>query len=102
MNAEEDALSSPIEEIAAERRRQVEAEGWSHEHDDQHADDELVMAAICYADPIPMLMDHAGGRIPAGWPWAVDWWKPRDRRRNLIRAAALIVAEIERMDRIAA
>jgi len=30
--------------------------------------------------------------------WAREWWKPKDRRRDLIRAAALIVAEIERLD----
>jgi hypothetical protein len=35
------------------------------------------------------------------WPWHDDWWKPKDRRRDLIRAAALIVAEIERLDRAA-
>jgi hypothetical protein len=27
------------------------------------------------------------------------WWKPKDRRRDLVRAAALIIAEIERLDR---
>lgn len=30
-----------------------------------------------------------------------DWWKPKDRRRNLVKAGALIVAEIERLDRLA-
>ncbi len=90
-----------IEDIAAERRRQVEAEGWTPEHDDQHATGELACAAGCYAI-------HAGlpdrARVPKGyapqdWPWSVSWWKPKDRRRDLIRAAALIVAEIERLDR---
>ena len=33
------------------------------------------------------------------WPWAASWWKPKNRRRDLVRAAALIVAEIERIDR---
>jgi hypothetical protein len=36
------------------------------------------------------------------WPWSVQWWKPKDRRRDLVRAGALIVAEIERLDRAAA
>ena len=31
--------------------------------------------------------------------WDSEWWKPKDRRRDLIRAGALIVAEIERLDR---
>jgi hypothetical protein len=33
------------------------------------------------------------------WPWSLHWWKPKSPRRDLIRAAALIVAEIERLDR---
>lgn len=33
------------------------------------------------------------------WPWNGRWWKPTNRRRDLIKAGALIVAEIERLDR---
>jgi hypothetical protein len=33
------------------------------------------------------------------WPWDRKWWKPTDRRRDLVKAAALILAEIERLDR---
>ena len=36
------------------------------------------------------------GITPPHWPWALNWWKPKDRRRDLIRAGALIVAELER------
>jgi hypothetical protein len=80
-----------IDEIAAERRRQVEVEGWSTSHDDDHDKGELAKAAACYA---------IGFRDP-WWPWNVKWWNPHGRRRNLIKAAALIVAEIERLDRLA-
>lgn len=93
---------SAITEIAAERRRQIEGEGWTPEHDDQHASGEMAMAAAAYAY-------NAGqgetgrswnvGRHPVVWPWSDEWWKPKDRRRDLVRAAALIVAEIERLDR---
>jgi hypothetical protein len=38
---------------------------------------------------------------PAFWPWPPEWWKPCDRRANLVRAAALLIAEIERIDRAA-
>ncbi len=43
--------------------------------------------------------DH--GVVPEGWPesWASCWFKPKDRRRDLIKAGALILAEIERLDR---
>lgn len=40
--------------------------------------------------------------IPRLWAWHSRWWKPKDRRCNLVRAGALIVAEIERLDRAAA
>lgn len=35
--------------IAAERRRQVDAEGWTPEHDDEHEICELAMAAVAYS-----------------------------------------------------
>jgi hypothetical protein len=99
--------SAVIEEIAAERRRQVEEEGWSESHDDLHNDGELAAAAGCYAlhasgrDDSILRFDEDGTsrRVPRGWRWHWKWWKPKDRRRDLIRAAALIVAEIERLDR---
>lgn len=93
-----------IHEVFGERRRQTEAEGYTDRHDDGHPG-ELAQAAGCYAR-------HAGlhlkdGRtdttfgLPSlsGWPWEMEAWKPKDARRDLIRAAALIVAEIERLDR---
>lgn len=95
---------SVIHEVAAERLRQVEAEGYTERHDDGHPG-ELAQAAGCYAR-------HAGLHIKdgstdttfglpslSGWPWEMGAWKPKDARRDLIRAAALIVAEIERLDR---
>ena len=91
---------SVIEEIAAERQRQVEAEGWSAEHDDRHTYGEMAAAAATYA-----LHDLQGGWFDRWrgmmWPWSSDWWKPTTRRRNLVKAAALLVAEIERIDRAA-
>lgn len=82
-----------IEEIAAERKRQIEVEGWTLEHDDMHEDGELAKAAACYA--APEYQYQSNGRVdyslPIGWPfsWPREWWKPKDRRRDLIRAAAL-------------
>lgn len=89
-------------DVLVERARQVEAEGWTPEHDDEHADGSLCMAAVCYAEWDHY--EHPRGAphddlVPVNWPWARKWWKPRDRRRNLVRAAALLLAEIERMDR---
>lgn len=97
-----------IEEIRAERRRQVEAEGWSEKHDDEHSRGEMALAAACYASPKRVFVsDQMAGRgyeaytqYFDAWPWADEWWKPKDRRRDLVRAGALIVAEIERLDRL--
>ena len=96
---------SVIEEIAAERRRQVEVEGWPSKHDDQHDKHELAIAAACYAAP-GFEEGFAVGVCPRSellpfWPWSTWWWKPTERRRDLIKAGALIVAEIERLDRAA-
>ncbi len=88
-----------ILEISRERERQMSAEGWTYEHDDQHSAGELADAAACYAHPAPHGVRPQAGPPPKLWPWSLVWWKPKDRRSNLIRSAALIVAEIERLDR---
>jgi len=87
-------LTVAARDVLAERRRQVEQEGWTPEHDDQYADGELSSAAICYANTT-----SAGGSSPNAWPWPESWWKPADERRNLVKAGALILADIERLDR---
>ena len=97
-----------IDEIAAERARQISAEGWTAEHDDGHAKGDLARAAASYAlwgTGVPLNGQRHVGSFRTEpysiWPWSGEWWKPRDRRRNLVKAGALIVAEIERLDRAA-
>lgn len=90
-----------LEEVAAERRRRIVVEGFGEAHDDEHGDGALAVAAACYASA-PDSDDAATFDPPCDWPWDDCWWKPKDRRSNLVRAAALIVAEIERIDREAA
>lgn len=96
--------SAVIEKIRAERIRQVDEEGWTPEHDDRHRYGEMASAAAAYADhgakPDEGRQYMPGA--PIGWPWSFKWWKPTTPRRDLIKAAALIVAEIERLDREAA
>jgi hypothetical protein len=88
-------LSPAMAAVIAERFRQVEAEGWSLDHDDKHERGELAKAGANYA-----FFAGADAEMPPTWPWAREWWKPQNFRRDLIRAAALIVAEIERNDRL--
>ena len=93
-----------IELIADERKRQIEVEGWTPEHDDSvNTDGELMSAAACYA----MLEDQRyiqnGGTtiLDELWPWDPRWFKPTpdDRIRELAKAGALIVAAIEQIQR---
>ena len=86
-------------DVLAERCRQIEVEGWTPEHDDCHRDGSLAKAAYCYAWAACGLGMESPPPAPPGWPWAGTWWKPRDTRSNLVRAAALLLAEIERLDR---
>ncbi|MBB1630262.1 hypothetical protein [Cupriavidus sp. UME77] len=87
-------------DLLAERRRQVTAEGWTPEHDDQHDDSEMALAASWYAAS-PFIRYELDEKGLGFWPWAQEWWKPGDRRRDLVKAGALILAEIERLDRAA-
>lgn len=83
--------------IAAERQRQVSAEGWTPEHDDTHAQGELAEAAIAYASEgieRPLAVSY--------WPFEWASYRPSGNRvRNLVRAGALIAAEIDRLRRAA-
>lgn len=88
-----------LEEIAAERRRQVESEGWTPEHDDEHVNGEMASAAACYALQAANHWMKSPPMVKTLWPWDAAWWKPTDERRNLVKAGALIIAEIERLDR---
>lgn len=82
-------------DVIAERDRQIKSEGWTSAHDDSYSAGQMAIAASCYAAHA-FLPDM---KPPALWPWHKLWWKPKDPRRNLIRAAALIIAEVEKLDR---
>lgn len=81
--------------IAAERRRQVEAEGYTPEQDKGQSRG-LSLAASCYAVPAYRRWRDTHG-TPDRWPWAERYWKPTpdDRIRELVKAGALIAAAID-------
>lgn len=103
--------------IVVERERQMQGEGWMPEHDDQHTLGELAAAGASYALLGTRWKDASvlGSRLVADvlWPWDAEWFKPadygdppygpnvhRDRRvKDLVRAGALIAAEIDRLER---
>ena len=95
------AMSDAARDLLAERARQVQEEGWTPEHDDEHSCGEMAEAAACYAASARVPTSTKRRQCPGYWPWAAKWWKPSDQRRDLIKAGALILAELERIDRAA-
>ncbi|ENZ8242067.1 ead/Ea22-like family protein [Klebsiella pneumoniae] len=93
------AVTAAAADVLAERKRQVTAEGWTPGHDDEYEHGELADAAGCYA--LSSELFDCAGEPPRPWPWPDEWWKPTNRRRDLVKAGALILAEIERLDRTA-
>lgn len=110
MKTPESIRRDVFNEVQDERYRQIIAEGWSSRHDDEHDPGELAAAACCYAMNAGMILyplnmgvgieiDEEGK--PPFWPmeWSAKWWKPTTPRRDLVKAAALILAEIEKIER---
>lgn len=95
--------------IAEERARQIAEEGYYAAHDDAHDRGEMLSAAMCYAS-VPLLRltykpdaaeDEITEVMATKWPWEEEWWKPDpDAVRNLVKAGALIAAEIDRLQRL--
>lgn len=96
-------METGIELIAADRERQIAAEGWSAAHDDEHKACEISRAGCCYAAIASLQVVFGGdltGSTPDGWPLDPEWWKPSGSPlRNLVKAGALITAEIDRLQR---
>lgn len=95
--AAEVATAVAISDVRDERRRQIVEKGYELAADDLYAGGALALAGASYAlaaarrDPLQLNL----------WPWAWTAFKPGTRRRNLVKAAALIIADIERLDRAA-
>lgn len=92
-------MSSAARDVLAERRRQQEVEGWTPERDDKYINCDLARAAATYA--LCTKAHELKVCDVVAWPWPIHWWKPSTYRRNLEKAGALILAEIERLDRAA-
>lgn len=93
-----------IDEIAHERARQIQEEGYTPEIDDAvyqgGTSGELAFAAASYAKCAALeLQGRDGKQMPATWPWSAECWKPCAPRRALVKAAALLIAQIEQIDR---
>jgi len=85
--------------IAQERQRQVDIEGWTAEHDRQHQNKELAQAAAAYILDYAIHLTRTRRWFDWPWPWSEKWWKPTpdDPVRQLVKAGALVAAEIDRL-----
>ena len=95
------SFTKAVMDVLVERARQIHQEGYTLEHDDEHEQNELIFAGAAYAL-------HVAEAAKFGWVdkylrphfWPAGWaWKPADPRTRLVKAAALLLAAIERMDR---
>ncbi len=105
------------ERIVAERARQIGKLGWTAEHDDEHTDGSLALAAVCYAAAAveERVFRHETYAACESFvdPWPESWDRYHDARpyngnvliaptraqaiRLLEKAGALIAAEIDRL-----
>ncbi|WP_051327546.1 hypothetical protein [Desulfatibacillum aliphaticivorans] len=114
-------MKTGVELIAAERLRQIEEEGWSVYHDvKEHRNGELAMVASCFAAPRQIFIQTTsdnGMCFYDPWPksWQEGWdkrprnlvgmgrridyngFKPGQRFDILVKAGALIAAELDRL-----
>lgn len=89
-------------DVLGERARQRRMEGYDDAHDDGHSDFSLSSAAIAYILDAKLRGTTGHGFDsfpPTEWPWMKMDWKPKGIRQSLVVAAALLLAEIERLDR---
>lgn len=98
-----DTAATGVALIAGERARQQTDEGYTVEHDLDHDQNELGRAAYGYMIAASLVGELSipevlAAETPEGWPWDFESWKPdiHDAVPNLVKAGALIAAEIDR------
>lgn len=89
-----------VGEIAVERSAQIDR--WGRHHDDEHDNGELLLAAACYLQDARRVdrVEPVDVGVPKAWPFEPESWHPsHDPVRELVKAGALIAAEIDRRRR---
>ena len=92
-------------DVLRERLQQIHVHGFDADHDLNHGRQVLPMAALTYLeDALTMLTGGQGiaaagisPEAPATWPWR-DFFRPADARTNLVKACALLLGAIDRLD----
>lgn len=97
-------MKNALADVIAERCHQIMDLNYNVPHDDQHDQRELARAAASYLrhyiyrTGVPS-DTYFNDQVAIEWPWDEKFWNPQDPRADLVRTAALIIAEIERIDR---
>ena len=102
-----DRMKTGAEMITDERKRHTEKEGWTTEHDADHTGMELSVSAASYAldcaatqseyhESWRKIYQEYSDKI---WPFDKEWFKPThdDPIKQLVKAGALLAAEIDRL-----
>lgn len=84
--------------ISLERRRQVVEEGYDARHDKGETVNNLIQAAMAYCE-VCFTGNTVLDSLKFGWPWRTTCFKPKDYKRNLVRAGALIAAAIDKLEK---
>jgi hypothetical protein len=99
------------DDVISERRAQILRDGYHHTHDDGLVAGELAKMAACWAASSVALGSIYTGHQPEQYLltfhrlWDYQWGADpgqslrAERRKKLVVAGALILAEIERLDR---
>lgn len=89
--------------ITQERYRQIAQEGYTTDHDDEHTEGQLALLAAAYTLSSRGYSHRESGiyQVARATVRALGWdFKPKDPIRDLSRAGALILAELERLLRV--
>lgn len=103
-------LSKGVDLVVAERRRHVVDLGYTSNHDAIHSKGQMVTAGMCYAREAEQQLENGDimwdgtdepdpeNTLSRFWPWGEEFWNPSpDPVRNLVKAASLMIAEIDRI-----
>jgi hypothetical protein len=97
-------MKTGVELVKEERERQINVELWSAENDFKHERSELALAAVAYALPDNLNYENVCGEDferSHFFPFHHSWFKEGEglegRIRELVKAGALICAEIDRL-----
>lgn len=107
-------MKTGIELIAEERKRQIEVEGYTQQHDSEHTASEIIAAAQAYLESAKLhLLSESfdpssswhktnepfyWNNVKDLWPWDEKSFKPTTAVRDFVKAGALIAAIVDRLN----